>query len=88
MQRAWKENCRAGNIKHGSPEAERSMGFLGTQEECVCVMDPAKVKRVTQGKIAESAGSGARKMLLKDLGFILKGTKKSLEGFKQGNGMT
>lgn len=86
MQRAWKENFRGGNIKHGSPEAERGMSFLGTQEECVC--DGSSKREESNTARLQSVGTRAGKMLLKNWGFVLKDGKKLLKGFKQGKGMT
>ena len=72
MQRAWKENCRAGNIKHGSPEAERSMGFLGTQEECVCD-GPSKSEESDTGQDCRECRDRSQKDASEGLGFYSKG---------------
>lgn len=89
MQRTGKENFREGHGKHRLlPWGRKEPGFSRNLERMCMWLQSNKRGESDTGKIAESAGTRAWKMLLKNLDFIfLRGTKKSLKGFKQSNGM-
>lgn len=43
---------------------------------------------MTQDEVVKTAGTTDCKVLLKNLDYIIKGTRKSGKSFKHGNGMT